>query len=58
MRVLIIEDDAALADALATVLGDAGIVAEACGDGREAEMLGCVERTPPCSISVCRDTMA
>ncbi|MGE0800942.1 MAG: response regulator transcription factor [Lautropia sp.] len=44
MRVLIVEDDATLADALAGQLRSAGMVAETCADGREAAVLGCVER--------------
>lgn len=43
MRVLIVEDDRALADGMAAVLAQAGMVAEICTDGREAQVLGCVE---------------
>lgn len=43
MRVLIVEDDAALAERLAALLGEAGLVAETVGDGREAAYLGCTE---------------
>jgi len=44
MRVLVVEDDPALAQALVAVLQEAGMVAETCADGREAQVLGCVER--------------
>jgi len=43
MRVLIVEDDAELARGLAEVLREAGMVAETCADGREAQALGSVE---------------
>ncbi len=44
MRVLVVEDDPALSRALVAVLQEAGMVAESCGDGNEAQVLGCVER--------------
>lgn len=44
MRVLVVEDDAALAQELQTVLRDAGMVTEVCADGLQAQVLGCVER--------------
>lgn len=40
MRVLIVEDDGALAASLAQVLDEAGMVADTCADGREAQQLG------------------
>lgn len=40
MRVLIVEDDRALAASVADALREAGMVAEVCADGREAEALG------------------
>ncbi|MDO4704728.1 MAG: response regulator transcription factor [Comamonadaceae bacterium] len=40
MRILIVEDDAALAASLQQVLGQAGFVAETCADGNEAIFLG------------------
>jgi len=43
MRVLIVEDDAELAARIADGLRAAGMVAETCGDGREAAFLGCTE---------------
>ena len=44
MRVLVVEDDVALAQELQTVLRDAGMVTEVCADGLQAQVLGCVER--------------
>ncbi len=44
MRVLIVEDDPLLAQALFAVLDEAGMVVEVCADGRQAQELGCVER--------------
>lgn len=43
MRVLVVEDDAELAVGIAGALAGAGMVAEVCHDGAEAEVLGCVE---------------
>lgn len=43
MRVLVVEDDADLADKLCTVLADAGFTAEHCADGIQAEFLGATE---------------
>ncbi|MHA7600785.1 response regulator transcription factor [Alicycliphilus sp. T452] len=43
MRVLVVEDDARLAAGIAAALREAGMVAEVCLDGQEAEALGCVE---------------
>ncbi|MEF7614524.1 response regulator transcription factor [Aquincola sp. MAHUQ-54] len=40
MRVLIVEDDRALATSIADALAEAGMLAEVCADGREAEALG------------------
>lgn len=40
MRILIVEDDTALANSLQQVLSQAGFVAETCGDGNEAIFLG------------------
>lgn len=40
MRVLVVEDDRELAQGLVQTLGEAGMVAEICHDGREAERLG------------------
>lgn len=44
MRVLIVEDDRALADGLQSVLAEAGMIAETCADGHQAQALGCIER--------------
>jgi len=44
MRVLVVEDDAALAQGLQAVLREAGMVVEVCTDGLQAQALGCVER--------------
>ncbi len=44
MRVLVVEDDKALAEGLQSVLRDAGMVAEICSDGLKAQALGCIER--------------
>lgn len=44
MRVLVAEDEGALADHLATVLGDAGYAVDVAHDGAEAEFLGRTER--------------
>lgn len=43
MRVLIVEDDRELADSLAAVIDDAGMVAEIATDGNEAAFLGSTE---------------
>ncbi len=43
MRVLIVEDDVALAERLAMLLDQAGLVAETVRDGGEAAYLGCTE---------------
>ena len=43
MRVLIVEDDPLLADALLALLAEAGMVAEHCADGQQAQELACVE---------------
>lgn len=44
MRVLIVEDDQQLAQSLQTALGESGMIAETCADGRQAQALGCIER--------------
>lgn len=44
MRVLVAEDEGALADQLATVLADAGYAVDVTRDGGEAEFLGRTER--------------
>lgn len=44
MRVLLVEDDLALAQGLLTVLKEANMLVEHCTDGLEAQELGCVER--------------
>lgn len=44
MRVLVAEDEGALADQLATVLADAGYAVDVARDGGEAEFLGRTER--------------
>ena len=43
MRLLVVEDDETLAQALGAVLAEAGMLADLCHDGREALELGCVE---------------
>lgn len=43
MRVLIVEDDAQLAQRIAQVVEQAGLLPETCGDGGEAEFLGATE---------------
>jgi len=43
MRVLIVEDDNALAVRLAAVIAEAGFIAETVADGNEAAFLGCTE---------------
>jgi two-component system, OmpR family, response regulator len=43
MRVLIVEDDRALAGSLAAALSEAGMVVDVCGDGHAAAEQGCVE---------------
>lgn len=43
MRILLVEDDAALAARLAAVLEDAGFLVEAVGDGQSASYLGSTE---------------
>lgn len=43
MRLLIVEDDARLASNLAQVTEQAGLLAEICGDGSEADFLGATE---------------
>lgn len=44
MRVLIVEDDRELAESLARVLDESGMVAEIATNGREADFLGCTEK--------------
>ena len=44
MRVLIVEDDVALAGRIAQSLSQAGLLPELCHDGREAGFLGATER--------------
>jgi len=44
MRVLLVEDDIALAQGLLVVLKAANMLAEHCADGLEAQALGCIER--------------
>lgn len=43
MRVLIVEDDAELAQRIAQVIEQAGLLPETCGDGVQAEFLGATE---------------
>lgn len=43
MRVLLVEDDAILADRLREVLEQAGLLVEIAGDGTQAAFLGCTE---------------
>lgn len=43
MRILIVEDDVQLAISLQLALHEAGMVAETCADGDQAQTLGCVE---------------
>lgn len=43
MRVLIVEDDAELAQRIAQVIQQAGLLPETCADGGEAEFLGATE---------------
>lgn len=43
MRVLVVEDDPDLSQRIAQVIGQAGLLAETCGDGRQAEFLGATE---------------
>ena len=43
MRVLIVEDDAQLAQRIAQVIQQAGLLPEICADGSEAEFLGATE---------------
>lgn len=44
MKVLVVEDDPALAQGLQSVLAEAGMLAEMCHDGQQAAEQGCVER--------------
>ncbi len=44
MRVLIVEDDRELAESLARVLDESGMVAEIATNGRDADFLGCTEK--------------
>lgn len=43
MKVLVVEDDALLADKLAVALRAAGFAVDVCADGRQAEFLGATE---------------
>jgi len=43
MRVLVVEDDAELGESLRQALGEAGMLADLCRDGHEAEFLGATE---------------
>ena len=43
MRVLIVEDDHVLAQALFAVLAENGMLAEICANGQQAQELGCME---------------
>ena len=54
MRILLAEDDAALAQRLVPLLEQAGYVVAVVADGRQAEEIGQIEdRRPPSSTSAC-----
>src|SRR5919198_387039 len=44
MRILVVEDEARLAEQLAAALGDAGYAVDCAGDGERADFLGQTER--------------